>query len=414
MKRWQWGVVAILGALVALEALVYAQPAPNNCGLNMLCRVRDLIVTGTATFIGNVTLDGGSTVNGDFYVNGDAGISTNLSIVGFTQGQDAGFNRVGVTAGLHTLNTAGTMCFNGTTGPCIGYQGATDVGPTGTNGWVVPGRSQAQGVLDVLGYASNSGLSSNCLPDHGNAFCINDTGGLSGSNGASLAMWDFTTAGTLSLDGGINVGDSTGTPLGAITSAGLHQSAATSGNQFACTGAATCNVQSASGQTAALDCGGGTCTASLGATNATTSVVGRSGQTTTINGSATFGTAGPSLGGAVTGTVGVYAAGLLTATTNYGAFSFANSVTNVSLGNVTCTHAVAGTSTAATLAVRNVTDSSTLCSGSYSCTTSANTPTLIFACNQAPLANKAYALQFTTGCGGTQVTGLNCSIEVAH
>lgn len=54
MTRWRvaWVVAAVL---VALSAWVYAQPAPNNCGLNMDCRIRNLFVSGTATFSGGVT-----------------------------------------------------------------------------------------------------------------------------------------------------------------------------------------------------------------------------------------------------------------------------------------------------------------------------------------------------------------------
>lgn len=47
MSRSQWIAIAIIAALVTLEAVVYAQPAPNNCGLNMLCRVRSLIASST-------------------------------------------------------------------------------------------------------------------------------------------------------------------------------------------------------------------------------------------------------------------------------------------------------------------------------------------------------------------------------
>lgn len=152
----------------------------------------------------------------------------------------------------------------------------------------------------------------------------------------------------------------------------------------------------------------------IGATNATSTTIGRSGQTTSINGNVSFGTTGPSLGGTVTGAWSVFGTGLLTAATNYGAFQADQSVNNVRFRNVSCTHSVAGAGTAGTLAIRNVTDASTLCSGSYTCTTTANTPTLIFDCAASPVAGKMYALNFTTGCSVTQVTGLNCNIEIAH
>lgn len=189
---------------------------------------------------------------------------------------------------------------------------------------------------------------------------------------------------------------------------------ATSGNQFACTGAGSCMLASAPGQNLSLDTGGGTATVVVGGTNATTTTIGRLGQTTNLNGNATFNTAGPNLGGTTTGSWDAFETGLAVATTNYGAFQMAGSVTNVKFRQVSCTHRVAGTGANGTLGVRNVTDGTTLCSGSYTCTTAANTPTAILDCNQTPLASKMYAIQFTTGCGGTQVTDLNCTVEIAH
>lgn len=158
----------------------------------------------------------------------------------------------------------------------------------------------------------------------------------------------------------------------------------------------------------------GASSASLGASTATSTTVGRTGQTTSLNGNVTFGTTGPNLGSTVTGAWSVYATGLLVAATTYGAFQISQSANNVKFRNVSCSHGVAGTSTNGTLAVRNVTDGTNLCTGSYTCTTTANTPTLIFDCNAAPTVGKMYALDFTTGCGITQVSGLSCNVEIAH
>lgn len=120
------------------------------------------------------------------------------------------------------------------------------------------------------------------------------------------------SAGTVNIDGaGVylgagsaavvvlgNAGNSTdiegnisfGSPLPALSSTGNITTTSTLGNQFACTGAGTCNLQSATSQTMAVDCGGGTCIASLGTGGATTTTVGRSGATTNINGTVTAGT----------------------------------------------------------------------------------------------------------------------------
>lgn len=132
----------------------------------------------------------------------------------------------------------------------------------------------------------------------------------------------------------------------------------------------------------------------------------------TINNS---GGAAPGMGQSTFGAIGFFAPGTIVASTNYGAFTNAGSVaTNIKFREVSCSHGTAGTGSAGTLAVRNVTDSTTLCSGSYTCTTTANTPTAIFDCNQTPTSGKLYAIQFSTGCGGTQVSNMGCNVEVAR
>lgn len=123
----------------------------------------------------------------------------------------------------------------------------------------------------------------------------------------------------------------------------------------------------------------------------------------------------PSLGQSTTGAWSVFASGTLAATTNYGAFEIvASSAGNLKFRGITCTHGTAGVGTAGTLAIRNVTDATTLCSGSYVCTTAANTPIAITDCNAAPTASKLYSLQFTTGCGTTQVSNMSCNVEMAR
>lgn len=122
MNRAQWIAIALIGAFVAAEALVYAAPAPNNCGVNMLCRIRTLIVSGSASFNGGAVFDGGTTYNGDVTVNGDAGVSKNAFVGGtlatptiISNVMDAG---TGVLTGPLTVSgktTLATLAITGTT-----------------------------------------------------------------------------------------------------------------------------------------------------------------------------------------------------------------------------------------------------------------------------------------------------------
>lgn len=332
------------------------------------------------TLAGAVMTGGGIAVLASF----SSGISQSVEVGGVNQ-----YPSIGVRE-LVILPTTAKVCLDGSTCSVFMQWGGTGVVQFGTSA----GNSIAgtiiidMGTSDLRGGIRNSTASANCSGNTA-AVCINDPAGLAIANGS-------------------------GTTVATISAVGIFTSAATTGNQFACSGAASCNFASASGQAATVDCGGGTCTASLGGTNATTTEIGRASQTTTIAGNVTFSTPGPNLGSATTGAWSVFASGLLTATTNYGAFSFNQSANNMKFRAVTCTHATAGTGTAATLAIRNVTDGTTLCSGSYTCTTIQNTPTMIFDCDQTPTKDKVYALQFTTGCGTIQVTSMGCNIEIAH
>lgn len=96
-----------------------------------------------------------------------------------------------------------------------------------------------------------------------------------------------TSISTGAITAGAITADSLNTS-GDVMVSGALTSSATTGTQFACTGAATCNVQSASGRTLALDTKD-SATASLGANNATTTTVGRTSQTTNLNGIITAG-----------------------------------------------------------------------------------------------------------------------------
>lgn len=96
--------------------------------------------------------------------------------------------------------------------------------------------------------------------------------------------------GTRYISGGGTTVDITGGACQAVSgfvTTNAFTSNATSGNQFVCGGAATCNIRGASGQTTAVDCGGGTCAVNIGTTNATSVVVGRSGQPVTLTGTVT-------------------------------------------------------------------------------------------------------------------------------
>lgn len=118
------------------------------------------------------------------------------------------------------------------------------------------------------------------------------------------------------------------------------------------------------------------------------------------------------LGGTTTGAWSVQVAGTVAANTDYGAFYVASTATGVKFREVACwSETGAGTGTG-TLAIRNVTDATTLCSGSINCALSS--PVAVFDCGLAPVAGKVYALRVTSACSVVDITTLGCNIEVAH
>lgn len=92
--------------------------------------------------------------------------------------------------------------------------------------------------------------------------------------------------------------------------------------------------------------------------------------------------------------------------------------TAVKFGNVTCSWAVAGAggTNGVVVRIRNLTDSSTLCTCTLgSCSATASTP-LSCSCNTASLAGKQYAIQYDpTGGTGTDCasdpSGTSCTVE---
>lgn len=119
-----------------------------------------------------------------------------------------------------------------------------------------------------------------------------------------------------------------------------------------------------------------------------------------------------SLGGTVTGAWSVSVVGTVAGATDYGAFTAASTVTGAKFRDVSCwSEAGTGIGTA-TLAIRNVTDGTNLCTGSLNCGVS--TPVAVFDCNQAFLGGKVYALRETVACSVTDITTLNCNIEISH
>jgi hypothetical protein len=118
------------------------------------------------------------------------------------------------------------------------------------------------------------------------------------------------------------------------------------------------------------------------------------------------------LGGTVTGAWSVQVASTVANNTDYGAFFAASTVTGAKFREVACWSESGSGSGTATIAVRNVTDNSTLCSGTINCALSS--PIAVFDCNSAFLASKVYALRITSGCSVTDITTLGCNVEVAH
>lgn len=312
----------------------------------------------------------------------DAVLAAGYNGGGGYQGQStllAGLNVNPLTVTTNTLTlSAGLLCFNGTCTAKCQFTG----GNLTCNGMTIIQGDSGQ-LIESLGtgaagaYYASAGAFRTDLTTAPQFIC----------GGASSCGFQGVTGQTTQLDCGggtctaqLGVTNATTTTVGrsgqttnlngnvAIGSnftSNLSTSSA-SGNQFACSGAATCNLQSASGQTAAVDIGGGTATASIGATNATTTTVGRSGQTTNINGSAAFGTR-EFLADKVSS--GISAGTLLATGTNYSGFKVpqAWTITDTSM-NVT----TASTATAANTVI-TYTDGTNTCTATFACNTVTNT-----------------------------------------
>ncbi len=192
MTRGQWQAVGFAVALLAAGAgYVYAQPAPNNCGLNMFCRVRTLIVSGDSTFIGRVTLDAGATFNGDVTINGDAGVTGSATIGNdLTVTDDGSFT---------------TVTFAGGGAPCFTRGGNTTVQTCSGDGLAVLSTLQGQGVVDGWDSFKNTGNGANCSGQTA-AFCINDPGGWAWTDGSGTTVGVGTVAGLISGDTGVSSG----------------------------------------------------------------------------------------------------------------------------------------------------------------------------------------------------------------
>jgi len=176
MKRWQWYCVAVAAGVVALEAFVYAQPIPNNCGVNMLCRVRTLIVSSTST-------------TGDLTVNGDAGVG------GFTT-----LGRAAYTDNL-VLDGGARLCMTGTGACTTNYLAGDTFGSVnGTGPWTFTNNVNVGGTLTSTDYfiastgIKNTGTAAACSGNTG-AVCVNDTGGLAIGDGSGNTVATVSAAG---------------------------------------------------------------------------------------------------------------------------------------------------------------------------------------------------------------------------
>lgn len=192
MKRWQWYTVAVFAGLVALEALVYAAPTPNNCGVNMLCRVRTLIVSGDATFsgdagwTGNVALGGSLTVNGTLRAGPvDAG---NVTVNGRLCTDPACTTNYFANDGFGTLNVTGPL------------SASNNIGAAGT--------VQASGYIIASGGIENTGTSAPCTGT--GSVCVNDASGLevanAGTTTASITAAGKATVATLVITADLYTG----------------------------------------------------------------------------------------------------------------------------------------------------------------------------------------------------------------
>lgn len=225
--------------------------------------------------------------------------------------------------------------------------------------------------LVTSGTASGvSGISASTIPTHLGSYSSNQaalwlTTSPSNSNYA-LAQ---TEGSTTKLNGRSGFGidfQVAGSTKASMDTNGNFSSTSASAPQFACSGAGACELRStSSGQTTRADCTG-TCTVAIGDGTATTVLIGRSGQTSTINGSAAFGTREFAVDKVSSG---ISAGTLLATGTNYSGFKLpqAWTLTHLSI-NVT-------TASAATVAntVITTTDGTNTCTFTFACNTDSNT-----------------------------------------
>lgn len=193
MKRVTWVqvlIVTVAGMLV-LANWANAQPAPNNCGLNMLCRVRILIVTGDSTF------------------SGDAGFTGNIA------------SPLVQTNSVQPYTANNAMLFN-TTGT-----GDTTTGNTTSGRWACTGTTcAANGAVQVNGSLSYGAAQSCVGSGAGGASAA--TIGAAGTN-CSLTLTP-TGTGAVSVAAGFGVSfagkcDSTGSPGAATCDQGAGRAA---------------------------------------------------------------------------------------------------------------------------------------------------------------------------------------------
>lgn len=166
MSRRQ-GILAFIvlaAASFVVSNWAVAQPAPNNCGLNMLCRIKTLIVSGDTTMSGDLAVGDDLTVTDDAVIGDDALVTT-LSFAG-----------------------GGT--------PCLTRGGNTTVQTCSGDGLASLSTLQGQASLDIRGGINNAGNGANCSGRTGDV-CIEED--LAGSN-AGTTTWQATKEGLISGD----------------------------------------------------------------------------------------------------------------------------------------------------------------------------------------------------------------------
>lgn len=241
-----------------------------------------LVIFGTSTRTGTDTL------NGDQNVNGDAGVGGNELVGGnFEAGAASTFDTSIEVKGFATMDSQ--LNVKGNLNSVLGDAGFND------NVLIKGATSLANGLCTI-----NTTGDLSCQ-DAGFAGLINVGGGeiddgaiTRGTHLLSLSQGGTTNASEFRLDLANDSAPNTYQHVidcignsGACTFLGQMITSSTTSPQVSGTGAAAFLVRGATGQTTGIDCGGGTCTAALGATNATTTTVGRAGQTTTLLGTVT-------------------------------------------------------------------------------------------------------------------------------